>query len=298
MAVGMVVLAVVAILVLFGVGQRVLDRMRLTDRQALLWIALIFVGGWIPSIPLGDAVRVNIGGALIPLGLCVYLFAKAGTAWERWRTIIAIVVTTAAVYLIGMWFPNEPEMMPFDVNYLYGIVAGVVAYILGRSRIGSFIAGVMGILLADILQALVNNANGVPVNLNLGGGGALDAVVISGFLAVILSEVVGTLLEKMVGEKKTVEVDGEHMTLKNVEEEHDHEKAEREKQEHEQHEPQHREPNEQPLFQAANVLQPEAVLGASTDEEETEQPPADESEAEPEEELPQEGLDGEPKEEL
>ena len=61
------------ILVLCGVAQRVLDKLRLTDRQALLFVALLLVGGWIPDIPLGNMVRLNIGGALIPIGLCVYL---------------------------------------------------------------------------------------------------------------------------------------------------------------------------------------------------------------------------------
>lgn len=220
MSIGMILLVVVAVLVLFGVGQRVLDRMRLNDKQALLFIALIFIGGWIPSIPLGPYVSVNIGGALIPFGLCVYLFIRAGTAWERWRAVIASVISGAAVFFIGRFFPNEPEFMPFDVNYLYGIVAGVIAYIPGRSRISSFIAGVMGILLADSVQAIVNAVQGVPVALNLGGGGALDAVVISGFLAVILSEVVGEIIERFTGAKRNVHVDGDKAVLM-YEEEHD-----------------------------------------------------------------------------
>ena len=41
MTIGFILLIIVGLLVLFGVGQRVLDKMRLTDRQALLFIALI-----------------------------------------------------------------------------------------------------------------------------------------------------------------------------------------------------------------------------------------------------------------
>ena len=43
MSLGMILLVVLALLILFGVLQRVLDRMALTDRQALLLVALIFV---------------------------------------------------------------------------------------------------------------------------------------------------------------------------------------------------------------------------------------------------------------
>lgn len=213
MSVGMILLVVLAVLLLFGIGQRVLDRMRLNDKQALLFIALIFIGGWIPSVPLGGGVSVNIGGALIPFGLCVYLFIKAGTVKERLRAVAASLLSAVAVFLVGWFFPSEPEAMPFDINYLYGILAGVVAYVLGRSRISAFIAGVMGILLADSAQAVVNAVKGLPVELNLGGGGALDAVVVSGIVAVVLSEVVGELLERAVGAKRNVQVDGDKATL-------------------------------------------------------------------------------------
>ena len=199
MSLGRILLLAVAVLVIFGVGQRVLDRLRLTDRQALFFIALIFVGGLIPSIPLWSGVSVNIGGALVPLGLCIYLFVRAGTAKERWRAAIASMLSAATVLLLGMYLPNEPETMPFDINYLYGIAAGAIAYLLGRSRISSFIAGVLGVLLADIAQAVINGVRGVPVNLNLGGAGALDAIVVSGIVAVLLSELVGTLAERITG---------------------------------------------------------------------------------------------------
>ena len=44
MTIGLILLVIVGALILLGVGQRVLDKLRLTDRQALLFIALILVG--------------------------------------------------------------------------------------------------------------------------------------------------------------------------------------------------------------------------------------------------------------
>ena len=85
MSIGLILPVVAGILVLFGVAQRVLDRLRLTDRQALLFAALIFIGGLLPDIPVTPRLSVNIGGALVPLGLCAYLLVKADTAKERAR---------------------------------------------------------------------------------------------------------------------------------------------------------------------------------------------------------------------
>lgn len=196
MSVGLVLLAIVAILVLFGVAQRVLDRLRLTDKQALLFVALIFVGGLIPDIPLGDRFSINLGGAVVPLILCVYLLVKAGTWKERIRALIASVVTGAAVYLIGHFMPAEPENVGFDPNYLYGLAAGLIAYLFGRSRRGAFIAGVLGMLMADTFQAILLWTAGSSQRLVWGGAGAMDAVIISGLTAVLLSELIGEIIER------------------------------------------------------------------------------------------------------
>jgi hypothetical protein len=198
MPIGYILLIVVALLIVFGVAQRVLDRMRLTDRQALLFVAAIFIGGIIPDIRIGR-VYFNIGGALVPFALCVYLFVKAGTAKERWRAIAASVFAGAAVFALGRFFPAEPGAMPFDINYLYGLAAGLIAYIFGRSRRSAFIGGVMGVLLGDITQGVINYTNGLATPIMLGGAGALDIVVVSGLLAVLLAEIIGEVRERMQG---------------------------------------------------------------------------------------------------
>lgn len=114
MSVGMVLLTAAAILVFFGVAQRVLDKMYLSDRAALLLIALMFFGTLIPNLKLG-AVEVSIGGALIPAGVCVYLLIRAGTWKERLRAIVGALVTGGAVFAISAYLlPDEPEAMVID----------------------------------------------------------------------------------------------------------------------------------------------------------------------------------------
>ena len=93
MPLGLTLLVVASILILFGVGHQVLDRMRLNDKTALLFMTGIFIGGLLPDISFGDRFSINLGGAVIPFILAVYLFIKAGTGkrkkagryWLRWR---------------------------------------------------------------------------------------------------------------------------------------------------------------------------------------------------------------------
>lgn len=197
MSVGLTLLVIVTILVLLGVCRGVLDKMGLNDRQALIITGALFVGGLIPDIPLGGEVYVNIGGALIPLAVCVYLIVCAGTAKERVRALIGALVTGLAVYWLGRFMPDEPEAIAFDPNYIYGLAGGLTAYLLGRSRRGAFVAGVLGVMGADIYQAVELRARGVNQALHLGGAGAVDVIVIAGLTGVILAEVVGEIIERV-----------------------------------------------------------------------------------------------------
>lgn len=202
MSIGLIVLIVVGLLVIFGAGQRALDRLRLSDKQALLFIALIIGLGFVPDIPLGGNVTVNLGGCVIPLILCGYLFVRAGTWMERGRAIAASLVTGMVCYIIGRYTADEPETITFDPNYLYGVAGGVVAYLFGRSRRAAFIAGVTGVLIADVIASIEVWLQGLDQTLALGGAGAYDAVVISGILAVLLAELIGEIAERIARGKR------------------------------------------------------------------------------------------------
>ena len=197
MTIGMIILIVVAILILLGLGQRVLDRMRLNDKLALLFIALIIGLGFVPDIRVTDVFAFNLGGAVVPLALCVYLFIKADTAWERGRSILASIITGAAVFAIGVFAPDEPETITVDPILLYGLAAGLIAYIFGRSRRCAFIAGVIGTMLSDTANAIYVWSQGVPQDFVLGGAGAMSSIVIAGIVAVLLAELLGEIIERM-----------------------------------------------------------------------------------------------------
>jgi len=197
MTIGMILLIIVAILILLGVGQRVLDRLRLNDKLALLFIALIIGLGFVPDIRVTDTFAFNLGGAVVPLALCIYLFIKADTAWERWRAILSSLITGAAIFAIGWFAPDEPETITVDPIILYGLAAGAIAYIFGRSRRCAFIAGVIGMMLSNTANAVYVWMKGVPQDFVLGGAGALDGIVVAGLVGVLLAELLGEIIERM-----------------------------------------------------------------------------------------------------
>ena len=201
MPVGSVLLLVVSILIFLGLAQRVLDRLGLTDRTALLFIGAMLIGGFLPDIPLSSNLAINIGGGLIPVFLVVYLFVKAGTAKERIRAAIAMLVTAVATYIVLKIFPLEPTYAVLvDPLYLVALIAGIVGYLAGRSRRAAFISGVGAIVLNDIFTRVELFARGAKSSLTIGGAGIFDATLVSGLIALGLAELVGEIRERLVSE--------------------------------------------------------------------------------------------------
>ena len=199
--VGRLILVSVALLIFFGVAERVLDRMHLTNKQALLVLGAIVIGSFINiTIYRSDllTVRMNLGGALVPLALALYVWFKAGTSKEKIRSLAGAVLTTAAIWLLGRFVTNE-YALPVDIIYLYPIVAGLVGYLFGRSRKGAFVAAVLGVLFFDVTHGLYLIWNQMPGLVHFGGGGMYDTVILSGVLAVCLAEFIGESRERMQG---------------------------------------------------------------------------------------------------
>lgn len=195
MSIGTIVLLVAGLLVLFGFGQRVLDKMHLNDTQAIILIIAMIVGGFLPDIAITNRIAINLGGFAIPAGVCLYLWLTT-SGKERLRSLLATAVTGLSIFLLMRFLPHEPDSMWIDPTYTYGIAAGIIAYIFGRSRRGAFIAGTLGVVSANIAQDMINQMNGISQRLVLGGAGAMDATVFSGIIAVLLAELVGEALER------------------------------------------------------------------------------------------------------
>lgn len=209
MSIGIIALVIVSVVIYLGLAHRALDRMRLSDRGALVVIGAIIVGSFIniplPFLPFNTS--VNVGGALVPAALAIYLLFKAGTAREWGRALAGAAVTAVVVYIIGSLINTGSTVEPagryavLDAIYLYPLVGGVVAYIFGRSRRSAFIAATLGVLLVDIYHYVWLLNQGAPGNytVSIGGAGAFDTIVLAGIVAILLAEIIGESLERLIG---------------------------------------------------------------------------------------------------
>lgn len=189
-------LTILILLIMFGAGQRILDQMRLNDKQAIIVLVSIVVGLLIPPIYIGKYFCFSIGGFLIPFIICLYMLFSCGWSRDLLRAFVGTIIVAGVVYGLQWLLPSRTETQEIiDPTFVYGIVAGITAYALGRSRRNAFICSVFGISLALLIQWIISLATHAPIVLGLGVGGAFGTIIISTLISVGLCEFLGRAFE-------------------------------------------------------------------------------------------------------
>jgi len=133
----------------------------------------------------GTVIAVNVGGAVIPTLMSLYLLTKL----ELWgKGAIAV----AAVAIIIHWLANPVPGLGIAVPvFVPAVTTAIIALLLSRERAGplAYIAGGLGTLIgADLTNLDKVQGLGAPVA-SIGGAGTFDGIFLTGILAVLLASI-------------------------------------------------------------------------------------------------------------
>ena len=137
----------------------------------------------IPLFSLGrTVVAVNVGGALLPILLSIYLVSRLPL---RGRMLIGTAIVAAVVHSLAQIVPGAGIAVPWLVPPL--AAAGVSLLLSFRQAPPvAYVAGSMGTLIgADLLNLHRVAEIGVPF-VSIGGAGTFDAVFLTGIIAGLL----------------------------------------------------------------------------------------------------------------
>ncbi|MDP3181847.1 MAG: DUF1614 domain-containing protein [Desulfobaccales bacterium] len=140
----------------------------------------------VPRMPRSGqtVLAVNVGGAIIPVALSLYLLTQMdfGLYLPVLVAVVILVVNRLARPIKGLGI-GVPGLIP-------PLVAVLGAYLLSPPELrapSAYIASTMGILIgADLLRLGEISQLGAPVA-SIGGAGTFDAIFLSGIIAVMLS---------------------------------------------------------------------------------------------------------------
>ena len=126
-------------------------------------------------------IAVNLGGAVIPVGLSLYLLVKH----ELYvLAAIATACVAAVCHLLARPVPGFGIALPIFVP---ASVTAIIALALTRRRAAplAYISGSCGVLIgADLLNLPSVSALGAPVA-SIGGAGTFDGIYLTGLLALL-----------------------------------------------------------------------------------------------------------------
>jgi uncharacterized membrane protein len=131
----------------------------------------------------GTVLAVNVGGAVIPTVMSIYLIMRY-QLWGRAAiaiAVIALVIHSAATPVHGMGIA-VPVFVPV-------VTTAILAFILSREYAAplAYIGGSMGTLIgADLTNLDKITGLGAPVA-SIGGAGTFDGIFLTGILAVLLA---------------------------------------------------------------------------------------------------------------
>jgi uncharacterized membrane protein len=133
----------------------------------------------------GTIIAVNVGGALIPVILSIWLLTKN-------RLYLRAALATAVVAFVTHQLAYPVRGVGISVPiFVPPVVAAVAAMVLGWRQAAplAYVAGSLGTLIgADLLNLGRVGGLGAPVA-SIGGAGTFDGVFLSGIIAVLLSPV-------------------------------------------------------------------------------------------------------------
>lgn len=128
-------------------------------------------------------IAVNLGGAVIPTIISIYLLVKGGMYV---RGLVGVAVVTVVVHLLAHPVKGIGIAVP---TLIPPLVAAGIAFLLSRQYAPSlaYIAGSLGTLIgADLLNLGKIQGLGAPVA-SIGGSGTFDGIFLTGILAVLLA---------------------------------------------------------------------------------------------------------------
>jgi len=131
----------------------------------------------------GTVLAVNVGGAVIPTMMSIYLVLR----YQLWlRAAIAIVVIALIIHSMATPVRGVGIAVPVFVPV---IATAILAFILSREYAAplAYIGGSMGTLIgADLMNLGRIGGLGAPVA-SIGGAGTFDGIFLTGILAVLLA---------------------------------------------------------------------------------------------------------------
>jgi uncharacterized membrane protein len=166
-----------------------LKRVKNISKVPIDFPPLYSVSRWLPRQIVKQSemiIAVNVGGCVVPLAIALYQLVRLYNTGILLMAIIAIILNVIICYRLSEIKPGVGILLPV---FFPGIIAAVSGLILAPENPSAvaFCAGILGPLIGADLLRLKQIITLGSRSASIGGAGTFDGIVISGFIALLLS---------------------------------------------------------------------------------------------------------------
>ncbi|MBV9530422.1 MAG: DUF1614 domain-containing protein [Bradyrhizobium sp.] len=166
----------------FNIPITVLPGQTVRSGEIVEYFGMRYVVPFVTSYP-GTLLAVNVGGAVIPTFMSIYLVLR----YQLWlRATTAVVVIAFIIHSMASPVHGVGIAVPVFAPV---VVTAILAFVLSREYAPplAYIGGSMGTLIgADLMNLDKIGGLGAPVA-SIGGAGTFDGIFLTGILAVLLA---------------------------------------------------------------------------------------------------------------
>ena len=158
---------------------------RVLDEQEILFFGMHYVIPVVRSWP-GTIVAINVGGAVIPTLMSLYLMMKNNLYGSA---LLGVAIVSLVCHVLAQPVPGIGIAIPV---FIPPLATAIVALVLSRRHAAplAYISGSLGTLIgADLMNLDAMRTLGAPVA-SIGGAGTFDGIFVTGLTAVLLASLV------------------------------------------------------------------------------------------------------------
>ncbi len=146
------------------------------------FIFFLSIIGSLINIPLffgRQNIAINVGGAIIPILLCIYLFPKVPIL----KTIIAVMISALVMNHLAHPVAMVGVTIPMFIPPLVAVLLGFIFSPRNPTPV-AYIAGVLGVLIgADLMNLSQVTGAGM---MSIGGAGVYDGIFLVGIISALI----------------------------------------------------------------------------------------------------------------
>ena len=156
MTMGLILLAIMAVTLLFDVGRHTFHGIGIPVWMAFLTIVAFAIGISVPNITIGTEFTMNVGGFGIPIIAMFVLLVILVRKNAVLRGVSAMLAVVASTTIILLLMPTDSTWLAVLTAVVIGVVAGALGYVIGKSETASIFAVTGGVSVGNIAYAFVS----------------------------------------------------------------------------------------------------------------------------------------------